>query len=323
MARPHGGLGRGLGALIPGPSPTNTAMTGDRKVATAADAQASAGTTDAGRLGVYIEIPLEEIGVNQLQPRKAFDDDALKVLADSIERFGVLQPVVVRASSGDKPYELVAGERRWRASQRAGKKTIPAVIRNSDAELSLIEALVENLHREDLNPVEEAAAFQHLIDDFGVTHGELGERLGKGRATISNSLRLLELPANIQLALVSGDLTAGHARALLACDSETLQSKLLHKIMRENLSVREAEEIARGGSKHSKGDSQPTAKTSLPEASALEVQRQLGDYLNTTVSVQMSKKRGKLVIDFATLSDLQRIYDLIYTHQEHLNGGHQ
>ncbi|MDP7068390.1 MAG: ParB/RepB/Spo0J family partition protein [Acidimicrobiales bacterium] len=319
MARPQGGLGRGLGALIPSPSPTDTARTEERKSLAASDNQTSGVTADVERLGAYIEIPLEEIGVNQLQPRKAFDDDALKVLADSIERFGVLQPVVVRSSSGAKPFELVAGERRWRASQLAGKSTIPAVIRNSDPESSLVEALVENLHREDLNPLEEAAAFQHLVEDFGVTHGELGERLGKARTTISNSLRLLELPTEIQLALVSGELTAGHARALLACDSESLRTGLLHKIVRENLSVREAEEIARGSSSTPKRGLQPKRGTSLPEASALEVEKQLGDYLNTTVSVQMTQKRGKLVIDFATISDLQRIYDLIYTHRERLN----
>ena len=177
----------------------------------------------------YVEIPLEAIAVNQSQPRKVFEDDALRVLADSIRRFGVLQPVVVRPSDGDKPYELIAGERRWRASGLAGKLTVPAIVRNSDEESSLVEALVENLHRQDLNPLEEAAAFRQLLDDFGVTHSQLGERLGKGRATISNSIRLLELPADAQGAIAEGKITAGHARALLACSSSVQQTNLLNK----------------------------------------------------------------------------------------------
>tara|TARA_Y100001970_G_scaffold245494_1_gene312579 strand:+ start:5515 stop:6486 length:972 start_codon:yes stop_codon:yes gene_type:complete len=311
MARPQGGLGRGLEALIPPSNQSSSTLAGQPEDMSVAREGKPSSAQKVQRLGAYVEIPVQEISVNQMQPRKAFDDDALKVLADSIQRFGVLQPVVVRASSGDKPFELVAGERRWRASCLVGKETIPAVIRSSDGETSLVEALVENLHREDLNPIEEAAAFQQLIDDFDVTHAELGKRLGKARATISNSLRLLELPTGIQLRLIEGQITAGHARALLACDSESGQLRLLEQILRDKLSVRESEEIARSAAGDPRRKGNPKTKISLPEASALEVEQELSDYLNTTVSVRMNAKRGKLTIDFATVGDLQRIYDLI------------
>ena len=180
-----------------------------------------------------MDIPLGAITVNRLQPRKVFEDGALHVLAESIKRFGVLQPVVVRSHDGDQPYELIAGERRLRASKLAGKETVPAVVRSSNEEASLVEALVENLHRQDLNPLEEAAAFRQLLDDFEVTHAELGERLGKGRATISNSIRLLELPTDAQEAIAEGKITAGHARSLLACVPGPQQDQLLRKILTE------------------------------------------------------------------------------------------
>ena len=312
MARPQGGLGRGLEALIPASNQSGGALANRPEDISDGRAGNSSSAQKVERLGAYVEIPVEEISVNQMQPRKAFDDEALKVLTESIQRFGVLQPVVVRASSGDKPFELVAGERRWRASCLAGKETIPAVIRSSNEETSLVEALVENLHREDLNPIEEAAAFQQLIDDFEVTHAELGQRLGKARTTISNSLRLLELSSDIQLGLIEGRITSGHARALLACESESDQLLLMERIVRDKLSVREVEQITRSATSNSKQRTQQNTVAPLSDASALEVEQHLSDYLNTTVSVQMSAKRGKLTINFATVSDLQRIYDLIY-----------
>ena len=306
MARPQGGLGRGIGALIPPADPRSKSNDdGSQR-----DELRQRPATDG-----YVEIPLEAIAVNQSQPRKVFEDDALRVLADSIRRFGVLQPVVVRPSDGDKPYELIAGERRWRASGLAGKLTVPAIVRNSDEESSLVEALVENLHRQDLNPLEEAAAFRQLLDDFGVTHSQLGERLGKGRATISNSIRLLELPADAQGAIAEGKITAGHARALLACSSSVQQTNLLNKILDGNVSVREAEIFAKKEVASGEG-SRGKPSRSMPQASVLEAQNQLSDYLNTTVSVQLTAKRGKIVIDFATMEDLQRIYDLIYLNGE-------
>ncbi|MGB1794401.1 MAG: ParB/RepB/Spo0J family partition protein [Acidimicrobiales bacterium] len=312
MARPQGGLGRGLEALIPASNQSGGALGNHPEDISDGRKGNSSSAQKVERLGAYVEIPVEEISVNQMQPRKAFDDEALKVLTESIQRFGVLQPVVVRASSGDKPFELVAGERRWRASCLAGKETIPAVIRSSNEETSLVEALVENLHREDLNPIEEAAAFQQLIDDFEVTHAELGQRLGKARTTISNSLRLLELSSDIQLGLIEGRITSGHARALLACESESDQLLLMERIVRDKLSVREVEQITRSATSNSKQRTQQNTVAPLSDASALEVEQHLSDYLNTTVSVQMSAKRGKLTINFATVSDLQRIYDLIY-----------
>ena len=309
MVRPQGGLGRGIGALIPPPDPRTKSTDG---VSPRPDPAAQ-----RAEPGGYIEIPLEAIAVNQLQPRKVFEDEALRVLADSIRRFGVLQPVVVRPSDGDKPYELIAGERRWRASKLAGKPTVPAIVRNSNEESSLVEALVENLHRQNLNPLEEAAAFRQLLDDFGVTHSELGDRLGKGRATISNSIRLLELPADAQAAIAEGKITAGHARALLACTSLIQQTDLLNKILSGNVSVREAEVIAKEDTvSGSVSTGQAKPRSSMPQASVLEAQKQLSDYLNTTVSVHLTAKRGKIVIDFATIDDLQRIYDLIYSHED-------
>ena len=304
MARPTGGLGRGIGALIPPSDPRNKP---DRGARTEPGISKRRGTEPGG----YIEIPLEAIAVNRLQPRKVFEDEALQILADSIKTFGVLQPVVVRSHDGAEPYELIAGERRWRASKLAGKETVPAVVRDSDEEASLVEALVENLHRQDLNPLEEAVAFRQLLDDFEVTHAELGERLGKGRATISNAIRLLELSPAAQEAIMEGRITAGHARALLSCGSEPEQIQLLKKILGEDLSVREAETLAKAKVQRPSAKERVKQANSLPEASILEAQNRLSDYLNTTVSVQKNAKRGKIVIEFATMEDLKRIYDLI------------
>ena len=304
MARPQGGLGRGIGALIPPADPRN-------KAGRPASPEPGLHKSQQEATG-YIDIPLEAIAVNRLQPRKVFDDQALQVLADSIKRFGVLQPVVVRSHEGDEPYELIAGERRLRASKIAGRKTIPAVVRHSDEEASLVEALVENLHRQDLNPLEEAAAFRQLLDDFDVTHAELGERLGKGRATISNSIRLLELSGDAQEAIAEGRITAGHARALLSCGSEPEQAQLLSRILSQDLSVREAEVLAKTKDQKSSATGRSKSPTLMPEASVLEAENQLSEYLNTTVSVHKTAKRGKIVIEFATMEDLQRIYDLIH-----------
>jgi len=312
MSRPRGGLGRGLGALIPGVAPT-----AGRDEALAAQ---SAGIDDhrhgpldgPSLTNGYVELPLDAVVVNQFQPRKVFTDHALGILASSIKQFGVLQPIVVRRNTDNQTYELIAGERRWRASRLAGRSTVPAIIRASTDESSLVEALVENLHREDLNPLEEAAAFQQLIDDFDVTHAELASRLGKGRATISNSLRLLELPTEAQAAVLEGKISAGHARALLACDSPRKQAALLEKVINENLSVRDAEKFAKDSDVINQA-LVPTPKRYkvVPEASILEVENRLSDHLNTTVSVQTGGKRGKITVSFATLSDLQRIYDII------------
>lgn len=317
MPKPQGGLGRGLSALIP-PAPTSNKGDGPTPSPTSKHDGGDAGHHE--RLSYdsrYVELPLDALVENQFQPRKVFDDQALESLASSIRQFGVLQPVVVRKKSDNQTYELIAGERRWRASKLAGRATVPAIIRTSRDELSLVEALVENLHREDLNPIEEAAGFRQLIDDFDVTHAEVARRLGKGRATISNSLRLMELPLEAQTAVAAGKISAGHARALLACASPSRQAALLRKIIDDGLSVRAAENFAKeSGSGTRTAIVAPEGQSYASEPSVLEAQNRLSDHLNTTVSVHMGAKRGKITIEFATISDLTRIYEIICRNNE-------
>ncbi len=312
MSKPQGGLGRGLGALIPTVTPV------DRQDKTASSQPVEREELHVGpfdgpsQASGYVELPLDAVVVNKSQPRKIFSDHALEILAASIKEFGVLQPIVVRRTKDAQTYELIAGERRWRASRLASCSTVPAIIRASTDESSLVEALIENLHREDLNPLEEAAAFQQLIDDFGVTHAEVASQMGKGRATISNSLRLLELSTEAQAAVVEGKISAGHARALLACGSPHQQVVLLEKIITENLSVRDAEKFTKGSGVNKQPSSVSSQRENpVPQASILEAQTQLSERLNTTVSVHLGSKRGKITIDFATVGDLHRIYDII------------
>jgi ParB family chromosome partitioning protein len=312
MSKPRGGLGRGLGALIPPVAPVN------RPDETPASQPTAGGELHIGpfdgpsHVSGYVELPLDAVVVNKFQPRKIFADHALEILAASIKEFGVLQPIVVRHIRDTQTYELIAGERRWRASRLAGCSTVPAIIRASTDELSLVGALIENLHREDLNPLEEAAGFQQLIDDFGMTHAELASQMGKGRATISNSLRLLELPTEAQAAVVEGKISAGHARALLACGSPRRQAVLLEKIITENLSVRDAEKFTKDPGVHKQTSADAARReNTVPQASILEAQNRLSDHLNTTVSVHLGGKRGQITINFATLGDLHRIYDII------------
>ena len=217
MARP-GGLGRGLGALIP-----------------------SSATVDA--TAALQDIPISAIRPNPQQPREHFDEETLASLADSIREVGVLQPILVRERDGE--YEMIAGERRWRAARRVGMQTIPAIIRNADNATMLQQAIVENVQREQLNPLEEAAAYQQLIEDFALTHDEVAARVGRSRATITNTLRLLQLPPAIQRALKEGGLRMGHARALLATPDRAFQEQLARRIVAEDLSVREVEEAIR------------------------------------------------------------------------------
>ena len=255
-------------------------------------------------------------------------------LAASIKEVGVLQPVLVRELSGEQEnYELIAGERRWRAARRAGLQTIPVLVQVADDAGSLEQALIENLHREDLNALEEAAAYQQLIDEFGLTHEQVATRMGKGRATITNTLRLLQLPAGAQRALAEGTISAGHARALLGTPDRTLQEKLVHRIAEEGLTVRAVEDLVRGGgadlyvvpppseveeSASAEGDGTTSGTTSeasrrptvrkLPEPGVVELEELLSTYLNTRVKVDIQNRRGRLVVEFATLEDLERIY---------------
>jgi ParB family chromosome partitioning protein len=254
-------------------------------------------------------------------------------LAASIREVGLLQPVLVREVEGEEEsYELIAGERRWRAARRAGLQTIPVLVQSDATDVtSLEQALVENLHREDLNALEEAAAYQQLIDEFGLTHEQVATRMGKGRATITNTLRLLQLPAGAQRALAERTISAGHARALLGSPDRTLQDKLVEQIVAEGLTVRAVEDLVRGGpglrevppvveeveevqpdtgttgGTTTGGARRPSAKK-LPEPGVLELEDLLSTYLNTRVKVDIQNRRGRLVVEFATLEDLERIY---------------
>ncbi|HEU5085212.1 MAG TPA: ParB/RepB/Spo0J family partition protein [Acidimicrobiales bacterium] len=258
------------------------------------------------------------IAPNPHQPRAYFDEEALASLTASVAELGVLQPILVR-EIGDERYELIAGERRWRAAKRAGLPSIPVVVRTVDEVLSLEQALVENLHRADLNPLEEAAAYQQLIEDFGLTQEAVAKRVGKSRAAISNTLRLFQLPPAIQALVAENQLTAGHARALLGTPDRAYQTALAQRIVREGLSVREAEEAVRLRS----GDSpvpEPTPRPDSPQKATqrerpaadpafLELESLLGDHLDTRVSISGGTGgKGRLVVEFADLVDLERIY---------------
>lgn len=288
------GLGRGLGALIP---------TGQ---------------------SAYREVPVSAVEVNPLQPRQHFDTAALDTLADSIRQIGVLQPIVVRETGIVGRFEIIAGERRWRAARSIGLDTIPVVVRAADDESSLTHALIENVHRADLNPLEEAAAYRQLIDDFGVTHDELGRRMGRSRAAVTNSLRLLSLPVSVQRYLLDGELSAGHARALLGCDDPVELELLAERAVDERWSVRTVEEEVRSlgalSERESKpdqpidGPAAPAAPTPAAEdrpAAVLEVESALAAALTTAVEVQLSRQGGQIVIRFADMDDLGRLYEVL------------
>lgn len=300
MAR-RSGLGRGLGALIP---------TDDEAVPATGEA--------AGAL--LREVPVEAIVPNPHQPRKAFDDASLDELSASIGELGVLQPILVR-EAGEGHFELIAGERRWRAAQRAGLAAIPAVVRPADDVASLEQALVENLHRDDLNPLEEAAAYQQLVDEFGLTQEQVAARVGKSRSAVANTVRLLQLPAPVQALVVAGKVSAGHARALLATRDRNLQKSLAQRIVDEGLTVRQVEELLRarfGDEADEDVDPPPAAEPArgasgaevgrTKPAALLELEQLLSDHLDTRVHVQLGAKKGKVEIEFADIEDLERIY---------------
>jgi len=291
----QGGLGRGLGALIP---PRTGLENGDQ-------------TT-------FQELPIGAISPNQHQPRTQFDEEALAALTASVRELGVLQPVLVRPSGGGA-YELIAGERRWRAAKRAGLSLIPAIVRTVDDTLSLEQALVENIQREDLNPLDEAAAYQQLLEDFHLTHDELASRVGKSRAAISNTLRLFQLPPTVQRLVAEGRLTAGHARALLTTPDRSYQEVLAQRIVTDGMSVRAVEEAAR---QHNADQAAParegpgaggagTEARRLRPPGLLELEELLSTHLDTRVAISMGGSKGakgRVTIEFATLEDLERIY---------------
>ncbi len=321
MAR-RSGLGKGLSALIP------TEVTGDR--------------TSALR-----EVPISSIKPNPRQPRVNFDEETMSSLAASIKELGVLQPVLVRRIGGDASdeFELIAGERRWRASRRAGLQTIPVLIQTSDDTHSLEQALVENLHRQDLNVLEEAAAYQQLIEEFGFTHEQVATRVGKSRTAVTNILRLLQLPSGVQRLLAEGQISPGHGRALLGTPDRGYQESLARSIASDSLTVRATEDLVRAHNEEAEGSSEvpssqggtltvvdggvdsdvgrvepeegvgpaavPPGPRQLPPPGILELEELLASHLNTRVKVDMSAKRGRVVVEFATLEDLERIYKLM------------
>lgn len=287
------GLGKGLGALLPTTDVEATVM----------------GGPPGARLS---EVPISAIRPNMYQPRTSFDDEGIESLAASIRELGVLQPILLRPAE-DGQYELIAGERRWRAARRAGLSTVPAVIRSAADQDSLEQALVENLHRSDLNPLEEASAYQQLIDDFAFTHDQVATRVGKSRAAISNTLRLFQLSPSIQRMVLDGQVDAGHARALLGTSDRAFQETLARRVAKEGLSVRAVEEAVRLREQGSASTTKYAKKSPTERpAGLLELEEVLGQLLDTRVSVELvPNKRGRMTVEFADLADLERIFRIV------------
>lgn len=349
MSERRRGLGRGLGALIPsapagdrpsdvffprgpGEAPAedaapggggftgNTAVAPGHPTSGAGAGSGLHGDVPAGLSPVpgahLAELPVDAIRPNPRQPRQVFDEDDLAELVASITELGVLQPVVVRAVSaaevreGAAPYELVMGERRLRASREAGRDTVPAIVRSTDDEHMLRDALLENLHRAQLNPLEEAAAYQQLLEDFGCTHEELAGRIGRSRPQISNTIRLLKLPPLVQRRVASGVLSAGHARALLSLQDGAAMERLAQRIVAEGLSVRSVEEIVLLGEEGAPSRRRAAARVA-PSPELREVAESLSQRLDTRVQVTMGRRKGKITVEFAGQDDLQRILDAL------------
>ncbi len=368
--RPRGGLGRGLGALIPtAPAPAQTVPPSapddssadlSPMVATiaeldspaaaqppataaspsadlpadpfvAADSSAPATGAENSRQGSgselspvpgarFAELPVASIEPNAKQPRQVFDEDALEELKTSIQEVGFLQPIVVRDLGNDR-YELVMGERRWRAAQAVGKQSIPAIIRDTRDDAMLRDALLENIHRANLNPLEEAAAYQQLLEEFGATHEELARRIGRSRPQISNTLRLLNLPAPVQRRVAAGVLSAGHARALLGLDDADQLEKLALRIVAEGLSVRATEELVSIAISDGPAKKANPARRVKAHAPALnDLADRLSDRFDTRVKVDIGRNKGKITIEFATVDDLERIVGMIGVDDEGSSG---
>ena len=303
MARKPG-LGKGLGALIPD----------------APDVEVEQTEVEVGE--PLRRISVDSIRPNQFQPRKAFNDDSLQALASSVRELGVLQPLIVRPVDGEPEiFELIAGERRWRAATLAGLETVPVLVQvDVNDRLSLEQAVVENLHRVDLHPLEEAAAYQQLIDEFDLTHEQVAQRVGKSRANVTNTLRLLQLGEAAQAALVNGDLTAGHARSLLAITDPNAQALMVARVVKNEMSVRATEEAVKIFLEPKVVPvDEPTPREvsgaprlrPVPDASVAELEHLLEDYLSTRVHVDLKGRNGRIIIDFADLDDLERLYIVI------------
>ena len=331
MSDKRRGLGRGLGALIPtapgkgegvpasGPSPVDVLIPsrdsspapadGADAVDRAASAADDGSTVPAVGGAHFAEIPLDAITPNPRQPREVFDEEALAELVFSLREIGLLQPIVVRPLGGDR-YELIMGERRWRAARQAGYTAIPAIVRSTGDDAMLRDALLENLHRAQLNPLEEAAAYDQMLQDFGCTHDELAGRIGRSRPQISNTLRLLKLPPLVQRRIAAGVLSAGHARALLGLDDAAAQERLAQRVVAEGLSVRTVEEIvALGGQPEAR---QRAARGPRPVAPKLaQLADRLADRFETRVKVDLGRAKGRIVVEFASIDDLERIVALM------------
>lgn len=309
-ARP-GGLGRGLGELFQRTEDMATATESPQPEQTAATTVGTIANTAAEMPdGSYFqELPVEEISANPKQPRSIFGEEELTELAESIKEVGLLQPIVVRRLDEGR-YELVMGERRLRAHQQAGIATIPAIVRATDDTSMLTDALLENLHRVQLNPVEEAAAYEQLMEDFGITQGELAQRLKKSRPYISNTIRLLKLPTTVQRRLAAGVLSAGHARALLTVDDPVMQEHLAQRIVSEGLSVRATEEIVALTDETSR-IRPATKQPKQPDPHAEQVAADLAERFDTRVKVSIGRNKGHITIDFAGQEDLDRILTLL------------
>ncbi len=311
------GLGRGIGALIPtadqSERPVDVFFPGGSirptETPAAPETTQAPGGEDTAELtevpGIrLVQVDPQKIVANPRQPRTHFDPEALSELVHSVSEFGVLQPVIVRTNA-DGDYELIMGERRTRAAREAGLTSIPAIVRETADEDLLRDALLENLHRSELNPLEEASAYQQLLDDFGITQEELATRIGRSRPQISNTIRLLKLPVPVQQRVAAGVLTAGHARAILSLDDPESMQRLADKVVNEDLSVRATEEAAKnqstGGTKAAKAT--PGARRAYLD----EVAGKLGDRLNTRVKIALGARKGQVTIDFASIQDLNRI----------------
>ncbi|HEY0904641.1 MAG TPA: ParB/RepB/Spo0J family partition protein [Marmoricola sp.] len=306
MSERRRGLGRGLGSLIP----TQAESAAEQDGGAAAD-RGDLTTVDGA---YFAELPVEAITPNPRQPRQVFDEEAMAELVHSVKEIGLLQPVVVRRTGtrdGQDAYELIMGERRWRATTAAGLDTIPAIVRDTGDDAMLRDALLENLHRSQLNPLEEAAAYQQLLDDFGCTHEVLSTRIGRSRPQISNTLRLLKLSPAVQRRVAAGVLSAGHARALLGVADAGAQDRLAARVVAEGISVRGLEEIVAVGGTDDDGET-VRFKVRKPTAPGLaDLNERLSDRLDTRVRVTLGKSKGRIAIEFASLSDLERIVGII------------
>jgi ParB family chromosome partitioning protein len=317
--RKKGGLGRGLASLIPtGPADSDSgpAILGPRMGDAAADVLIGGPPPDAAAVGaVYREIAPADIEANPRQPRQVFDEEAQSELVHSIREFGLLQPIVVRAVTGTQSgarYQIVMGERRWRAAQEAGLATIPAIVRESADDTLLRDALLENIHRLQLNPLEEAAAYQQLLDEFGVTHDELAARIGRSRPLITNMIRLLKLPIAVQRRVAAGVLSAGHARALLSLEAgPEAQEELASRIVAEGLSVRATEEAVTLANRGEASKPAPPRRKPIQMPGLQDVADKLSTAFDTRVTVSLGKRKGRIVVEFGSVEDLQRIIDVM------------